>query len=170
MAIHVHFNTLSKVQLFQECDKSLLFDLVTKLKPTLYLPGDYVCRKVSFNEVIIHREFEINEKEQSQGLLPPASEGWGRYCFHRCLSVHIGGYPSIRFFPLSLVPGPFWWGTPVPARGNLAPYPGWDWGTPPPPSWDWDTSPLGRQNSRASTCYAAGGMALAVTQKDFLVQ
>ena len=58
MAIHVHFNTLSKVQLFQECDKSLLFDLVTKLKPTLYLPGDYICRKVGFNEVIIHNEFD----------------------------------------------------------------------------------------------------------------
>ena len=64
MAIHVHFNTLSKVQLFQECDKSLLFDLVTKLKPTLYLPGDYICRKVSFNEVIIHSEFD----EQLQNL------------------------------------------------------------------------------------------------------
>ena len=58
MAIHVHFNTLSKVQLFQECDKSLLFDLVTKLKPTLYLPGDYICRKVGFNEVIIYGEFD----------------------------------------------------------------------------------------------------------------
>ena len=23
-------------------------------------------------------------------LLPPASEGWGKYCFHRCVSVHRG--------------------------------------------------------------------------------
>ncbi|XP_022344141.2 uncharacterized protein LOC111137130 isoform X4 [Crassostrea virginica] len=45
LAIHVHFNTLSKVKLFQDCDKTLLFDLVLKLKPILYLPGDYVCRK-----------------------------------------------------------------------------------------------------------------------------
>ncbi|XP_071177137.1 uncharacterized protein [Mytilus edulis] len=45
LAIHVHFNTLSKVKLFQDCDKSLLFNLVLKFKPMLYLPGEYVCRK-----------------------------------------------------------------------------------------------------------------------------
>ena len=42
-------------------------------------------------------------------FLPPTSEGWGRCCFHRCVSVHRGGgYPSPRFFPRSLVPGHFW--------------------------------------------------------------
>lgn len=46
LAIHVHFNTLSKVKLFSDCDKTLLYDLVLKLKPVLYLPGDYVCKKV----------------------------------------------------------------------------------------------------------------------------
>ncbi|XP_060076393.1 uncharacterized protein LOC132556018 [Ylistrum balloti] len=45
LAIHVHFNTLSKVTLFQDCDKTLLFDLVLKLKPILFLPGEYVCKK-----------------------------------------------------------------------------------------------------------------------------
>ncbi|CAG2232835.1 CNGB1 [Mytilus edulis] len=45
LAIHVHFNPLSKVKLFQDCDKSLLFNLVLKFKPMLYLPGEYVCRK-----------------------------------------------------------------------------------------------------------------------------
>ncbi|CAC5375292.1 CNGB1 [Mytilus coruscus] len=28
-----------------DCDKSLLYNLVLKLKPMLYLPGEYVCRK-----------------------------------------------------------------------------------------------------------------------------
>ena len=38
-------------------------------------------------------------------FLPPVSEGWGRYCFHRCLSVHMGrGYPSPSIFTRSLVP------------------------------------------------------------------
>ena len=38
----------------------------------------------------------------------------GRSCCHRCLFVHTGErYPRPRFFPRSLVSGPFW-GTPVP--------------------------------------------------------
>lgn len=45
LAIHVHFDILSKVSLFQDCDKNLLYDLVLKLKPQLFLPNDYICRK-----------------------------------------------------------------------------------------------------------------------------
>ena len=131
-------------------------------------------------------------------LLPPVSEGWRRYCFHRCLSVHTcgeyhglwsqvpsslwshgvwgWGNPSLRVFPLSLVPGPFqgypsprlgggqsqvevpqsqaedtpFLGYP-PARTRLG-YPLVGIGPPPPP----------RQSSRASTHYTV------VTQEDFV--
>ena len=60
--------------------------------------------------------------------LPAASEGWGRYCFHRCLSVH-GGYPSLspRFSLRSLVPGPFQ-GV---SQSQVLSHPSWDWGTHP---------------------------------------
>ena len=41
----MHYSTLSKVKLFQDCDQGLLKELVTKLRPIIMLPGDYVCRK-----------------------------------------------------------------------------------------------------------------------------
>ncbi|XP_071508803.1 uncharacterized protein [Diadema antillarum] len=45
IAINVHMDTLSRVSLFQDCDKMLLRDLVLKLRPVVYLPGEYICRK-----------------------------------------------------------------------------------------------------------------------------
>ena len=60
-----------------------------------------------------------------------------------------GGYPSPR------------WG--VPRTGV---FPGQDWDTPSQPGLGY---PSPRHNSRASTCYAAGGMPLAFAQEDFLV-
>lgn len=45
IAIHVHFETLRRVKIFEECEAGLLEELVLKLKPQVYSPGDYVCRK-----------------------------------------------------------------------------------------------------------------------------
>ncbi|CAF4345019.1 unnamed protein product, partial [Adineta steineri] len=45
LAISIHYDTLSKVQLFQDCEKTFLHSLVLKLKPALFLPGDYICKK-----------------------------------------------------------------------------------------------------------------------------
>ena len=44
------------------------------------------------------------------------SEGWGRYCIHRCLSVHMGGTPSPSH-NTSTGPMSFPGGTPVPGEG-----------------------------------------------------
>ncbi|XP_075706013.1 cyclic nucleotide-gated channel alpha-4 [Rhinoderma darwinii] len=45
VAVSVHMSTLSKVQIFQHCEKSLLEELVLKLKPQVYSPEEYVCKK-----------------------------------------------------------------------------------------------------------------------------
>ncbi|CAF1033273.1 unnamed protein product [Adineta ricciae] len=45
LAIKVHLESLQQVTLFHDCEPNLLIELVTKLKPTFFGPGDYVCQK-----------------------------------------------------------------------------------------------------------------------------
>ncbi|CAF94111.1 unnamed protein product, partial [Tetraodon nigroviridis] len=45
IAVSVHLSTLSKVTIFHNCDRSLLEELVLKLTPQVFSPGEYVCKK-----------------------------------------------------------------------------------------------------------------------------
>jgi hypothetical protein len=54
IAIRHHYNTLMKVKLFRNCDSGLLKDLVVLLKPIIYLPGDFVCRKNDVGNEVGH--------------------------------------------------------------------------------------------------------------------
>ncbi|KAJ6218112.1 hypothetical protein RDWZM_009269 [Blomia tropicalis] len=45
ISLSVHYQTLARVELFKNIDRSVLRDLVLKLRPILFLPGDYVCKK-----------------------------------------------------------------------------------------------------------------------------
>ncbi|XP_035681348.1 cyclic nucleotide-gated cation channel alpha-3-like isoform X1 [Branchiostoma floridae] len=45
IAIHVHLDTLKRVSIFSDCEPGLLVEIVLKLKPQVFSPGDYICRK-----------------------------------------------------------------------------------------------------------------------------
>ena len=45
VAADVHYKTLSNVKLFRGCNPGLLNHMVTRLRPMLFLPGDYICRR-----------------------------------------------------------------------------------------------------------------------------
>nr|VZI35920.1 unnamed protein product [Spirometra erinaceieuropaei] len=44
LALHVHLETLKKVTIFHECRPEFLHDLVLKMKPYIFTPGDLICR------------------------------------------------------------------------------------------------------------------------------
>ncbi|XP_056138382.1 uncharacterized protein LOC130114538 [Lampris incognitus] len=45
IAIDVNYSIVSKVPLFQGCDRQMIFDMLKRLRSVVYLPGDYVCKK-----------------------------------------------------------------------------------------------------------------------------
>ncbi|XP_044596622.1 potassium/sodium hyperpolarization-activated cyclic nucleotide-gated channel 2 isoform X3 [Cotesia glomerata] len=45
IAINVHLDTLRRVEIFQNTEAGFLCELVLRLRPVLFSPGDYICRK-----------------------------------------------------------------------------------------------------------------------------
>uniref|UniRef100_A0A1I8FMZ1 Cyclic nucleotide-binding domain-containing protein n=1 Tax=Macrostomum lignano TaxID=282301 RepID=A0A1I8FMZ1_9PLAT len=45
LAIHAHLDTLKRVDMFHNTEEGFLTDLVLRLRPVLFSPGDFVCRK-----------------------------------------------------------------------------------------------------------------------------
>uniref|UniRef100_A0A8D0XR88 Cyclic nucleotide-binding domain-containing protein n=1 Tax=Sus scrofa TaxID=9823 RepID=A0A8D0XR88_PIG len=66
LAIDVNYDIVSKVALFQGCDRQMIFDMLKRLRSVVYLPNDYVCKKGE-----IGREMYIIQAGQVQVLGGP---------------------------------------------------------------------------------------------------
>ncbi|XP_077861641.1 cyclic nucleotide-gated channel rod photoreceptor subunit alpha-like [Saccoglossus kowalevskii] len=81
IAIHVHLETLKKVNIFEGCEQGLLCELVLKLKSQIYSPGDYICKTGEIGRemyIINHGKVEVVITEESTGsrmVIATMSEG-----------------------------------------------------------------------------------------------
>ncbi|XP_015667566.1 cyclic nucleotide-gated cation channel beta-1 [Protobothrops mucrosquamatus] len=66
IVVDVNYSIVSKVPLFQGCDRQMIFDMLKRLRSVVYLPNDYVCKKGE-----IGREMYIIQVGQVQVLGGP---------------------------------------------------------------------------------------------------
>ncbi|EHB11209.1 Cyclic nucleotide-gated cation channel beta-3, partial [Heterocephalus glaber] len=60
LAADMNFSIISKVDLFKGCDTQMIYDILLRLKSTIYLPGDFVCKKGDIGkEMYIIKQGEI---------------------------------------------------------------------------------------------------------------
>ncbi|XP_062327873.1 cyclic nucleotide-gated cation channel beta-3-like isoform X8 [Osmerus eperlanus] len=60
IAVDVNYSIVSKVALFQGCDRQMIFDMLKRLKSVVYLPGDFVCKKGEIGrEMYIIKQGEV---------------------------------------------------------------------------------------------------------------
>uniref|UniRef100_H3CF88 Cyclic nucleotide gated channel subunit beta 1a n=1 Tax=Tetraodon nigroviridis TaxID=99883 RepID=H3CF88_TETNG len=60
IAVDVNYTIVSRVALFQGCDRQMVFDMLTRLKSVVYLPGDFVCKKGEIGrEMYIIKQGEV---------------------------------------------------------------------------------------------------------------
>ncbi|XP_070248814.1 cyclic nucleotide-gated channel beta-3 [Myotis yumanensis] len=60
LAVDMNFSILSNINLFKGCDTQMLHDLLLRLRSTVCLPGDFVCRKGEIGkEMYIVKQGEV---------------------------------------------------------------------------------------------------------------
>lgn len=70
IGIHVHFETLKKVDFFDKCEQGLLWEVVLRLRTQVYSPGEYVCRKGDVGrEMYIVNSGKLEVLEEENGIV-----------------------------------------------------------------------------------------------------
>ncbi|KAM6171806.1 cyclic nucleotide-gated channel beta-3 [Erethizon dorsatum] len=60
LVIDMNFSIISKVDLLKGCDTQMIYDMLLRLKSTIYLPGDFVCKKGEIGkEMYIIKQGEV---------------------------------------------------------------------------------------------------------------
>ncbi len=109
IGIHVHFETLKKVDFFEECDQGLLWEIVVRLRSQVYSPGEYVCRKGDVGremyivnsgklEVLVEENGEVLKElvhGEYFGEISILSMGLGKSHSRRTAFVRSLGYTSL---------------------------------------------------------------------------
>lgn len=109
IGIHVHFETLKKVDFFRKCEQGLLWEIVLRLKTQVYSPGEFVCRKGDVGRemyivnsgklVVLKEENGIVLKElihgEYFGEISVLNLGFGKSHRRRTAFVQSVGYTSL---------------------------------------------------------------------------
>ncbi|XP_029779317.1 cyclic nucleotide-gated cation channel beta-3 [Suricata suricatta] len=68
LTVDMNFSIISKVDLFKGCDTQMIYDMLLRLKSTVYLPGDFVCKKGEIGkEMYIIKQGEVQVLGGSDG-------------------------------------------------------------------------------------------------------
>ncbi|XP_063682833.1 cGMP-gated cation channel alpha-1-like isoform X2 [Bolinopsis microptera] len=80
--IQIHLKTLKKVTIFEKCETGLLCELVLKLRPQIFSPRDYVCRRNEIGKemyIINHGKLECIVTTESGERIVVATLTEGKY-------------------------------------------------------------------------------------------
>ncbi|XP_042780179.1 cyclic nucleotide-gated cation channel beta-3 isoform X4 [Panthera leo] len=68
LTVDMNLSIISKVDLFKGCDTQMIYDMLLRLKSTVYLPGDFVCKKGEIGkEMYIIKQGEVQVLGGSDG-------------------------------------------------------------------------------------------------------
>ncbi|KHN75721.1 cGMP-gated cation channel alpha-1 [Toxocara canis] len=77
LAVHLHMDTLKRVELLQDCEPGLLYELVLRLQFHMFGPNDYLCRRGELaKEMYIVKRGQLNYvSDDGQTVLKVLKEG-----------------------------------------------------------------------------------------------